>query len=61
MTLSAETRAKAKRNADGRRFLLRCLSLIALLAATVGVATLIAQWAGPVHPVGQLQTVDGRS
>ena len=61
MTPSSEISAKTKRNVDGRRFLLRCLSLIALLAATVGVATLIAQWAGPLHPVGRLQTVDGRS
>jgi len=61
MTLSPETRAKAKRKADWRGFLLRCLSLIALLAATVGVATLIAQWAGAHRPIGRLQTVEGRS
>jgi len=56
MTLSSETKANERRKADGRRSWLRCISLIALIGAIVGVALLIARWTGPRGPVGRSPT-----
>ncbi len=59
MALAAKTNAaaatsqRAKRKSDSLRFLLRCISLLALIVATIAVATVIAQWRRPIGPGGR--------